>query len=190
MQAIQLTIIDDKVKVLSPYNEKFVTRARNLRGQWKQSAWWFDDSIIDYVRELMMECFGTTGEIAYETCTLLITKFTNFENNAPVVLFGRTVAKAFSRDSGARLGDDIILISGEYKSGGSVKNWRTEVKDATFEMHNFPIPSLNLKEVKEAIHEGWCEVKYSKKKRSPEEIQAEINTLKARIEELETELNA
>ncbi|MDP2060663.1 MAG: hypothetical protein Q8J97_13055, partial [Flavobacteriaceae bacterium] len=135
------------------------------------------------------ECFGTTGETAYETCTLLITGYSDCEEKGAVSLFGRTIAKAFSRDSGARLGDDVVFISGTYKSGGSVKNWNTDVRNATFEIHKFPIPSLDLPSVKKAIEESWCEVKLSKKKRAKEEIQAEIDSLKTRIEELETELN-
>jgi len=188
-QSIKLELIDDKIKVTSPYNEKFVNRARNLRGQWKNGAWWFDDSIIDYVREVMMECFATTGEIPFETCTLLIKDYTASDGSrGPCVLFGRTIARALGRDSGARLGDDIIFISGKYSSGGSVKNWCTNIENATFEIHKFPVPSIELPAVKMAIEEGWCEVKYAKKKRPVEEIQAEIEALKLRITELEKEL--
>jgi SNF2 family DNA or RNA helicase len=63
-EPIKLEIVGDKVKVTSPYSEKFIIRARNLRGLWRKNAWWFDDSIIDYVREILMECFGTTGEVS------------------------------------------------------------------------------------------------------------------------------
>lgn len=189
MCKINLTIVDDKVKVESPYNEKFVNRARNLRGSWRGGAWWFDDSIIDYVRELMMECFGTTGETPYDECELLVSNFSDFSGCSPVVLFGRTIARAYGRDSGARLGDDIVLISGNYNSGGSVKNWRTEIRDATFIIKNFPVPSLELPSVKTAIKEGWCEVKYPKKKRKLEDIQADIEKYKSILDELEKELN-
>ncbi|MDR0753891.1 MAG: hypothetical protein LBF04_00685 [Prevotellaceae bacterium] len=188
-QEIQLEIIDDKVKVTTPYHSTFVARARNLRGTWKNGAWWFDDSLLDYVREVLIEYFGTTGETSYETCTLLIKNFNDDCYTGPVTLFGRTVARAWGRDSGAKLGDDIVFLSGIYKSGGSVKNWRTEVENATFELHNFPVPSLELPAVKAAVEAGWCEVKQAKKKRSKEEIQADINVCKARLQELETELN-
>lgn len=187
-QSIQLTIVDDKVKVVTPYNAEFVQRCRNLRGSFKAGAWWFDDSIIDYVREAMMQYFGTTGEIPFENCTLLVKDFSGNQFGGPVILFGRTIARAFGRDSGARLGDDIVFISGSYDSGGSVKNWLTDVDNATFEIHNFPVPSLDLPDVKKAIEEGWCEVKHSKKKRDPEVVKAEIELLKAKIAELEAEL--
>lgn len=188
-QSIQLTIEGDQVKVVSPYNAQFVQKCRNLRGKFKDGAWWFDDSIIDYVREAMIQFYGTTGEIPFETCTLLIRDYTSYSDyRSACMLFGRTIAKAFGRDSGARLGDDIVFISGRYDSGGSVKNWRTEIGNATFEMRNFPVPSLDLPDVKKAIEEGWCEVKHSQKKRDPEVIKAEIELLKAKITELESEL--
>jgi hypothetical protein len=190
MQEIKLEIIKDTIRVTSPYNEKFIYNARNLRGNWKDGAWWFDDSIVDYVREVMMSCFGTTGETAYENCTLLITDYSCYEYGKPVSLFGRQICRAFGRDSGARLGDGIVLIKGQLKSGGSVKNWTSEIKDATFEIKNFPVPSLELPTVKQAIEEGWCTVKQQKEKRSVEDIQAEIKALKARIKDLEKECSS
>jgi len=188
-QQISLQIIDDKVKVVTPYNAQFVQKCRNLRGTFKGGAWWFDDSILDYVREALIQYFGTTGETPFETCILLIKEWSDSKYGAPVTLFGRQIARAFGRDSGARLGDNIVFISGEYDSGGSVKNWSTVVSNATFEIHNYPVPSLELDEVKAAIEAGWCEVKISKKKRPIAEIEAEIEALKVRITELEKELN-
>ncbi|MBN1989412.1 MAG: hypothetical protein JW783_08455 [Bacteroidales bacterium] len=187
-QQIQLQIVDDKVKVITPYNADFVQKCRNLRGTFKNGAWWFDDSIIDYVREAMIQFYGTTGETSYETCSLLISDYTQYGQRTPCILFGRTIAKAFGRDSGARLGEDIVLLEGEVRSGGSVKNWETCISDATFLINNFPIPSLELPEVKAAIEEGWCEVKPNKKKRPAAEIEAEITELEKRIESLNAEL--
>ncbi|KAA6348486.1 hypothetical protein EZS27_004086 [termite gut metagenome] len=190
MQAIKLEQIGDQVKVTCPYNEEFVRKAHNLRGKWKENAWWFDDSILEYVREVMIQIYNTTGEVPYDNCTLVITDFSGDEMMDPVNLFGRTIAEASGRDSGARLGEDIIFIKGRYTSGGSVKNWRTVVSNAMFEIQNFPMPSLELPDVKKAIEEGWCKVKEAKKKRSRDDIQKEIEALSLRISELEKELNA
>lgn len=191
MQEINLEIVekDGLVKVTSPYNQKFVNKARNLRGQWKDNAWWFDDSIIDYVRDLMIECFGTTGEEPYENVDLVISDFSESKFGGAVELFGRTIAKAWGRDSGAKLGDGIILLSGKINSGGSVKNWKTDVDEASFIIKDFPLPATELPEVKAAIKEGWCEIKVQKKKRTAEQIQADIDKYTAILEELKNELN-
>jgi hypothetical protein len=191
MQQIQLEIIEKEgqIKVTSPYNQKFVNKARNLRGKWKENAWWFDDSIVDYVRDLMMDCFGTTGEAPYENVDLLVKDFSDRGDRAAVELFGRTIAKAWGRDSDAKLGDGIILVEGKVSSGGSVKNWATYVENATFIIQDFPLPAIELPDVQDAIKEGWCEIKEQKKKRKPEEIQAEIDKYTAILEALRAELN-
>lgn len=149
-----------KIRVKTPYDRSFVEKARNLRGSFDKqtSEWVFDDSIEEYVRQALMDVYGTTGEERVETVSLVITDFEESKYTGPVELFGRTIARAFGRDSGAKLGDGIIWISGEYTSGGSVKNWRTYV-DGSFEIQNFPKPRLQKEDVQEAIADGWCKVK-------------------------------
>ncbi|MFN3802464.1 FlxA-like family protein [Belliella pelovolcani] len=187
-QQIKLEIIGDKVKVITPYHADFVNSCRRLRGRFSEGAWWFDDSVLEYVREAMMDFFNTTGEISFEEVSLLVKNYSEYGDRAPVTLFGRIIAKAFGRDSGARLGDDIVLIKGEINSGGSVKRWSTRVMEATFEIQRFPKPATELPEVKKAIEEGWVELIERKKKRPAEDIQAEIDQLEERIAQLKAEL--
>ncbi|HPO91757.1 MAG TPA: hypothetical protein PLJ44_11675 [Victivallales bacterium] len=190
MEQISFKKQDDKIIVTTYYNRKFANKARNLRGQWDSSskAWIFDESVEEYVKQALIDIFGVTGEIPYETCSLLIKDFTAWEMRGEVELFGRTVARAFGRDSGAKLGDDIIWVSGSYHSGGSVKNWTTEVENGTFEIQNFPLERTKFDDVRKAVEEGWCEIKVNKKKRNREEIEAEIAALKSKLYELEEEL--
>lgn len=42
-----------------------------------------------------------------------------------IEFLGRPLCRAFGRDSGARIDNDIALISGYATSGGSNKNWAT-----------------------------------------------------------------
>ncbi len=179
------------IEVVTPYNQEFVKKCRNLRGKWDKvkSAWIFDDSIEEYVKQALMDCYGTTGEEIVEYCNLLVTDYSYFGSKGPVELFGRTIAKAWGRDSGAKLGDDIVWISGTYRSGGSVKNWGTDITDATFEIQNFPLPRTEFDDVKEAIAAGWCEIKMPKKKRTEEDIKADIEKYEAILQELRNELN-
>lgn len=54
-------------------------------------------------------------------------------------LFGKTIASAYGRDSGAKLGKDAVLIKGNACSGGSVKNWRTIiVAESVILLNNVP----------------------------------------------------
>lgn len=183
---------DGIIEVVTPYNKEFVAKARNLRGKWSKSknTWIFDDSIEEYVKQALIECYGTTGENPVETCSLLVKEYTSYGYKTEVELFGKTIARAYGRDSGAKLGDNIIWISGNYGSGGSVKNWSTDVENATFEIQNFPLPRTDFFDVKKAIEEGWCEIKILKKKRKREEIEADILVCKTRLAELDNELTA
>lgn len=185
---ISLKIKDGEIYVVSPYNEIFVQKAHNLRGKFNAGVWIFDDSLIDYVREIMIEIYGTTGEKPFDTVTLVVKNYSNWNVRGTITLFGKSIARAFGRDSGARLCDDIVFIDGIYRSGGSVKNWYTELKDATFEIHNFPEPSLCLPDVKKAIEEGWVIVKNNVKTRSIEKIKSEIEECNKRMDELKSEL--
>ncbi|KAA6329769.1 hypothetical protein EZS27_021455 [termite gut metagenome] len=175
---IKLEIIGEEVKVTSPFNGNFVKKAKNYQGKWKSEAWWFSVNQIEYVRKAMIEIYGLTGEESYETCTLIVEGFSASEMLSPVSLFNRTIAAAHGRDDGAKLGEGIILLEGEVTSGGSVKNWKTCVENATFEILDFPIPALELPEVKEAIAKGWCKVKKEKNMHSEsKEIFNIMNTL-------------
>ena len=58
---------------------------------------------------------------------------------APVILFGRTIASAFGRDGGARVGEGVCFEKGGCDSGGSMKNWYTIVNaGSTFTIYDVP----------------------------------------------------
>ncbi len=52
-------------------------------------------------------------------------------HTGPVVLFGRTVASAHGRDSGAKIGEGVCFEAGGCTSGGSVKNWYTVIESGS-----------------------------------------------------------
>lgn len=156
---IRLVVDSGTVKVASPYNSCFVTKARGLKGTWDKGQWLFNTSVAGHVKNAMLECYGVTGETPYEIVTLVVSGYDDYERQKGIELFGRPIAKAFGRDSGAKAQDGIFLIEGQFTSGGSVKNWQTVAKNATFEIHNYPKAALNRADVKEAIEKGWCRVK-------------------------------
>ncbi|AYQ31467.1 hypothetical protein [Runella sp. SP2] len=157
---IQTIKTSNSIKTISPYNEEFVKKARGLRGTFINGEWVFDLSVEDHVIKAMIACYSVSGLHPYEVCTLTVKEYNEEVWHSGVELFGRPIAKAWGRDSGAKAQDDIFLLDGRFTSGGSVKNWRTCVKNATFEIHNYPVAGLERADVLEAIQEGWVEVKY------------------------------
>ncbi len=128
------------------FNEIALKRCRDLGGKWdsETKVWTFSTLVEDQVDklELLFNCDIVGVEI---TATQEMIGYKN-----PVYFCGYSVATAFNRDSGAKVGDGVSLISGEITSGGSVKNWQTVVrKGCTFRLKI----SRNLLE--EIDRSGW-----------------------------------
>ena len=191
MKTVNLTVANGQVKVQTPYNAEFVTKAKNLGGKWDtlSKTWIFNENVLDYVKEILIQIYGVTGETTYQTCTLIVKNYSAEIMNNAVELFGRTIARASGRDTGVSLGESIVWINGKKESGGSTKYWKTIVENATFEIQNFPFERTKFEDVQKAIAEGWCEIKVTESKRSKEEIKSEIAELKEKLAKLEEELN-
>lgn len=76
-----------------------------------------------------MDVYGYTDEEQGETITAKVT-FTKdvYEECDSVVILGKTVARAYGRDTGAKPGEDVLLQEGTLTSGGSRANWRSIVR--------------------------------------------------------------
>lgn len=140
------------------YNSCFVAKARGLKGSFSNGKWVFPISVSEHVRAAMKRCYGVDGVAPYPVTKVTVSNWNAQIYTDGLELFGRPIAKAFGRDSGAKIGDDIFLLDGKLTSGGSVKNWMTKAIDATFEIHNFPIEALEREDLQKAIEEGWAKV--------------------------------
>jgi hypothetical protein len=131
---------ESKIVAVSPYNPDLPSAARNLGGKWDGSSWAFDARYEDDVRKLYKEIYGTDGTNAGELVDIRVTVNEDWKEwRSGLFLFGRQVARAFGRDSGARLGNGIVLKKGSASSGGSMKNWKTEIAEGSiFEMTDVP----------------------------------------------------
>ena len=159
MQIVKILEKDDQVIVKSPYHSELPYEAKRLGGKWIDSAWVYDRRDLDRVKELYLDIFGTDGT----SCELVDVKITISENEflrsekAGIYAYGREVARAYGRDSGAKIGPGVIMINGSFKSGGSVKNWSTEsTHGVIFELRDIPKRMLE----KELILDGFhCEIR-------------------------------
>lgn len=127
-QNVTITTSGGETRVISPWNGRFVEAARDLGGRWRGEAWCFDARDEERVRALCMDAYGTDGT-RDERCTLRVTAPEDglSECRGPITVHGRVLARAFGRDSGAKLGDGVILLAGGVTSGGSTKNWNTKI---------------------------------------------------------------
>lgn len=131
MSIVKITSVGGQLHVKSPYNSKFVGQAKALGGKWRDEAWVFDIRDEARVRELCRELYGSDGLTA-DTITLRIEwREEGSSDKGPIEVSGRPIARAFGRDSGAKLADGIVQLAGGFSSGGSVKNWVTRVRGGT-----------------------------------------------------------
>lgn len=138
----------------TPYHPRFVSEAKRLGGKWSPSskAWVFDPRDRERVEALCREVYGTAGEEDCELVSVRIRALDEIWNLHEAVYFaGRVVARAWGRDSGAKLGPGVVQVAGERpRSGGSAKYWRTTIpKDAVFELRDLPRAAVEAAIAKE-----------------------------------------
>lgn len=145
---MQIKTENGMAKIFTPYNAEFVAKVKQVGGRkWNaaERCWEVPESEVDTVRGYMMDIFGETDlPTEGEKVTVKVT-FNSEESKrcGSITLFGKTLARAWGRDTGARVGDDVTLISGVVTSGGSMKNWTTEIREGTvLKVRNVPRAAL------------------------------------------------
>jgi hypothetical protein len=152
---MKITNLDNgKIAIETPYNPEFVSRIKKAGGKWNPSnkTWETDERSIDAVRAIMREVYGQ-DDMPQELVNVRITIGPDevSEHTGPIVIFGRTIASACGRDSGARIGDGVCFEAGGATSGGSMKNWYTVLrKNSVFTVYDVP-----RKAVEEKL--GWSD---------------------------------
>jgi len=127
------------------FNSHLVDACRKLGGKWDkgESAWIFSAIIEDKIEEL--DILYNSEHIAVE----ITAKEKISWCNETVDFLGYTIARAYGRDTGAKLGDDVNQISGKIGSGGSMKNWTTYVTEGSTFRLMVPKDLLNSFEYEE-----------------------------------------
>lgn len=144
MTSVQIAKQDNKLIAKSPYHPNLPPAAKKLGGKWDGTAWVFDARDEDRVRETYINIYGTDGETgAGSLVTVRVTFVGTFSaHQGAVYMCGRLVARAYNRDSGAKIGDGIVFTVGAPESGGSVKNWKTVIpKGSVVEIRDVPRPA-------------------------------------------------
>ena len=126
------------INIYTPYNRDFVSRIKGIgRARWDadRKCWNIPEAGLETARSIMQDVYGETDlPDAWQKMVTVRIKFGDrytSECRCGVSAFGRTLARAWGRDSGAKVGDDVIMETGEVTSDGSAKNWYTVIKAGT-----------------------------------------------------------
>ena len=142
---LKIEIIDGRAYLSTPYNPGFVEQIKALGGRWHgaDKTWSVDARSIDQARAVMREVFGQDDRPT-ETVNVTVQMKKKLEEwHSAVFVFGRSIARASGRDSGASISDGVAFLEGKPNSGGSVKNWTTYIPEgARFVLYDVPVGAL------------------------------------------------
>ncbi|MBS9405356.1 hypothetical protein KG088_17230 [Halomonas sp. TRM85114] len=146
MTKVKIEKIDDKtISVECPYHPDAIDMFRTTGGKFNK-LWIFDARDEDRVKDILVDVFGTHDSEQCETIDIQMA-FEEDDYAAKEALYyaGRQVARAMGRDSGAKLGDGVVVIEGRApRSGGSAKNWTTVISAGTvLEIRDIPKPAAD-----------------------------------------------
>lgn len=128
---LKITVENGTAKVYTPYNAEFVAAIKKLGGaKWSRAegCWKIQESRIPEAREIMRRIYGETDQESGRKVKVRLTFSKSVhEYCGDVTIFGKCMAHARGRDSGATHGNDVSYISGGPESGGSARNWISDV---------------------------------------------------------------
>ena len=145
------------------FNSQLVDECKELGGVWdaESKSWVFSSIVKDKVEELEEKYNGDLVSIEIEAIEYIGAECESIR------FLGYPIAKATGRDSGAVLGHEVYQIQGSISSGGSCKNWSTNIsKNSKFRLQ---VPKNLLDIYKENITR-WNVIEIVKKKGKESEI--------------------
>jgi len=117
----------------TPYNRDFVTAIKGVgSARWSADsrAWVCREEDADAAKAILRRIYGEDGESVETRYTVKIRLTEDLRGDrAPVVYMGKQLASARGRDTGARVGEDVILEKGSVISGGSRANWESIARE-------------------------------------------------------------
>ncbi|MCF7220995.1 hypothetical protein [Marilutibacter chinensis] len=185
MSNVTVRVENGSVYVRSPWNEAFVKDAREkLSGKYTGGEWVFDVFNEQRVRKTLMAIYGCDG-ITTDTCTVRVTLDGDDDaGQGPITIWGRPIARATGRDSGATLSPGIVIVEGGFTSGGSMKNWTTKVKDGHAVVLIRDFPGVTARRL---VGEGkdWISIEKEAVSIDRAALEAERDRLLTRLAEIE-----
>lgn len=185
---IKINTINDRAYLETPYNADFVAAIKGIGGaRWDRDrrAWSIPEESVEQARAIMRDVYGADDRPSAEPNVSVRLTFGErvYRTHESIMIYGKTVASAYGRDSGARVGDDVAFVEGKPTSGGSVKNWATIIPEGCVAvLHNVPQAALQME-----LPEGVTAEVISK---GPDRaaLEAERERLLARLAEIDQQL--
>jgi hypothetical protein len=139
---IKIVTEEGKIKVTSPFNNKYREDAKAIGGKWNadDKAWVFNAKIESRVIDLVKKHYGNTGPEEQVT-TLRITATGELDSHSAPLFAGRVVVWADA--NGPHIVEDAVLLEGAAHRYGAGN--RTALDEGTvIEVEGFPVSAAQL----------------------------------------------
>lgn len=145
---MKIEIVDTEAYIYTPYNAEFVKAVKGIGGaRWnrEKSAWTIPAECAEQAREIMRRVYGEDDR---PDCGERVDVRLTFDSGvsewqSAVTIYGKTISRAYGRDSGAVCGEGVAFVVGKPESGGSAKNWTSVVpQGSVVVLHNVPASLL------------------------------------------------
>ena len=137
---IKVRITGDEARISAPSDVDFSNEMKyhNCKFDMKNNEWVVDIDLLDIVRKKLYNLYGMNDFTNdFVNVWVTIPQYHHLEEiRGPVKMFGKVIATATSKTSGALWGKDIVNMSSNCESFGSIKNWSTYVSCGKFKIKN------------------------------------------------------
>ena len=138
---VKIVEVGEQIFLDVPYIKELPLKLRNRGGDWNGRNWVFENNLIikKNLTEFLSNYFGY--KVGGTTSNAVITALEEVNAEMDSIRFkGFVLASARGRDTGAKTGNGVTLLSGNIDSWGSKKNWNSYIQKGTrFLIPDFPI---------------------------------------------------
>ena len=124
MSEITANIEDGKIKIKSPYNKDFISRAKSIQGKWDSPFWIFPEDNISELKDLLIDIYGNCGNLddtPIPTVTIDV-DLDKYEYNTEIKIGSLVAVSRRTRDSNVTYADNVILVKGSFTETGGSRN--------------------------------------------------------------------
>lgn len=174
------------------YNETFIKHAKMLQGKWKSPYWVFPEENEEFVRSLLLECYGEDGRF-HETVTVDLDLDAYGCDEGCIMIGDIVIAKRAAMNQPVSLADNVMLIAGEFKdSGGFASSPAVTFMEGTaIRVKDLPIETYNTIKDKPGVKKvdldagANAKTKIASLKREREAILRRLAEIDAALEKLQ-----
>lgn len=137
---MEIKFENQKMKVKTEYDRTFINKAKQIGGKWDTPYWVFSEEREEWVRNILLDCFGEDGRI-HKTVNVNINLDEYKYDYGSIYLGNILIAERKKSYNPVKLHQNAWVFQGEFDTtGGSVKNPCISAKAGTIvRVENVPI---------------------------------------------------